>query len=77
MGKPHTPHIWYSICFSVISRSKIQDPTIIEKKMVKIVDHVMSFHNGLIHKLKLSYRELQGTCDNDRRIMFLSQGSNK
>lgn len=54
-----------------------QDPTIIKNKMVKIVDHVLLLHNGLIHKFKLSHRDLQGVCDIDRWILFLSRGSVK
>ncbi|XP_071694122.1 F-box/FBD/LRR-repeat protein At1g13570-like isoform X2 [Rutidosis leptorrhynchoides] len=54
-----------------------QDPTVIKNKMVKIVDHVLLLHNGPIHKFKLSHRDLQGVCDIDRWILFLSRGSVK
>ncbi|KAL4566304.1 hypothetical protein LXL04_030418 [Taraxacum kok-saghyz] len=54
-----------------------QDPTIIKNKMVKIVDHVLLLHNGLIHKFKLSHRDLQGVSDIDRWILFLSRGTVK
>ncbi|KAL8256339.1 hypothetical protein R6Q59_031406 [Mikania micrantha] len=54
-----------------------QDPTIIKNKLVKIVDHVLLLHNGPIHKFKLSHRDLQGVCDIDRWILFLSRGSTK
>ncbi|XP_071702141.1 F-box/FBD/LRR-repeat protein At1g13570-like [Rutidosis leptorrhynchoides] len=54
-----------------------QDPTVIKNKMVKIVDHVLLLHNGPVHKFKLSHRDLQGVCDIDRWILFLSRGSVK
>lgn len=54
-----------------------QDQTFIKNKIVNIVDHVLLLHSGPIHKFKLSHRDLQGVCDIDRWILFLSRGSVK
>ncbi|KAM3237206.1 F-box/FBD/LRR-repeat protein [Capsicum annuum] len=54
-----------------------QDQTFIKNKIVNIVDHVLLLHSGPIQKFKLSHRDLQGVCDIDRWILFLSRGSVK
>uniref|UniRef100_A0A3Q7GAT3 F-box domain-containing protein n=1 Tax=Solanum lycopersicum TaxID=4081 RepID=A0A3Q7GAT3_SOLLC len=54
-----------------------QDQTFIKNKIVNIVDHVLLLHSGPIHKFKLSHRDLQGVCDIDRWILFLSRGAVK
>ncbi|CAN4092806.1 unnamed protein product [Withania somnifera] len=51
-----------------------QDQTFIKNKIVNIVDHALLLHSGPIHKFKLSHRDLQGVCDIDRWILFLSRG---
>lgn len=52
-----------------------QDQTLIKSKLVNIVDHVLLLHSGPIQKFKLSHRDLQGVCDIDRWILFLSRCS--
>ncbi|KAA8537679.1 hypothetical protein F0562_027331 [Nyssa sinensis] len=54
-----------------------QDQTFVKNKLVNIVDHVLLLHTGPIQKFKLSHRDLQGVCDIDRWILYLSRGSVK
>lgn len=74
-------HKWVTLPNLVFDNQSLlissQDQTFIKNKIVNIVDHVLLLHSGPIHKFKLSHRDLQGVCDIDRWILFLSRGSVK
>jgi hypothetical protein len=60
-------------CFSV----PFQDHTVVENKLVAIVEHVLLLHNGPIYKFKLSHPDVQGIPNINRWILHLSRSSIK
>ncbi|KAF7829709.1 F-box/FBD/LRR-repeat protein [Senna tora] len=60
-------------CLSLSS----QDHSIIKNKLVRIIDHVLLLHSGVINKFKLSHRDLIGVTDIDRWTLHLTRKSVK
>lgn len=50
---------------------------VIKSKLVGIIDHVLLLHTGMIHKFKLSHKDLQAVPDIDRWILHISRSSVK
>ncbi|WJX09610.1 hypothetical protein P8452_00426 [Trifolium repens] len=75
---------WYTLPNLVfdkhcVSHVASQDPLVIEKKFLKIVDHVLLVHSGAINMFKFSYLEylVTDSADIDRWILHLTGRSIK
>lgn len=57
--------------------SSSEGQVVIKSKLVGIIDHVLLLHTGMIHKFKLSHKDLQAVPDIDRWILHISRSSIK
>ncbi|XP_010684380.2 F-box/FBD/LRR-repeat protein At1g13570 isoform X1 [Beta vulgaris subsp. vulgaris] len=55
--------------------SSSEDQVVSRSKLVNIIDHVFVLHFGIIHKFKLSHKDLQAVTDIDRWILRISRSS--
>lgn len=55
--------------------SSSDDQVVAKNKLVNIIDHVFVLHFGIIHKFKLSHKDLQAVTDIDRWILRISRSS--